>query len=193
MQLARVIGDVVATLKDANLSGITLLVLQPIDGVGRADAGRDAGGARFGRCGRRRGASSSSAAVRPRSRSIPASRRPTRRWSGSWTSGTCRNCGATDCSGPDHADRQVVGTVVATQKNQKLEGAKLLLVQPMTLDRPAARRRRAGDRFGRRRRRRAGAAGHRGEGCRRRAGKKAAAVDAAIIGIVDEVDYRDEP
>ena len=34
MQLARVIGDVVATLKDANLSGITLLLLQPIDAAG---------------------------------------------------------------------------------------------------------------------------------------------------------------
>jgi len=29
---------------------------------------------------------------------------------------------------------RVVGTVVATQKNRKLEGAKLLLVQPLTLD-----------------------------------------------------------
>ena len=28
---------------------------------------------------------------------------------------------------------RVVGTVVATQKNRKLEGAKLLLVQPVTL------------------------------------------------------------
>ena len=31
MQIARVIGDVVTTLKDANLSGIKLLVLQPLD------------------------------------------------------------------------------------------------------------------------------------------------------------------
>lgn len=30
MQLARVLGDVVVTQKDANLSGIKLLVLQPI-------------------------------------------------------------------------------------------------------------------------------------------------------------------
>ena len=29
---------------------------------------------------------------------------------------------------------RVVGTVVATQKNRKLEGAKLLLVQPLNLD-----------------------------------------------------------
>lgn len=39
MQLARVIGEVVATVKDANLSGITLLVLQPVDASG-ADYGR---------------------------------------------------------------------------------------------------------------------------------------------------------
>lgn len=39
MQLARVIGEVVATVKDANLTGIKLLVLQPIDAAG-ADHGR---------------------------------------------------------------------------------------------------------------------------------------------------------
>jgi microcompartment protein CcmK/EutM len=39
MQLARVIGDVVATRKDANLTGVTLLVLQPI-GPDGADIGR---------------------------------------------------------------------------------------------------------------------------------------------------------
>jgi ethanolamine utilization protein EutN len=35
MQIARVIGDVVTTVKDANLSGITLLVLQPLDPDGK--------------------------------------------------------------------------------------------------------------------------------------------------------------
>jgi microcompartment protein CcmK/EutM len=39
MQLARVVGEVVATMKDANLSGIKLLVVQPIAASG-ADAGR---------------------------------------------------------------------------------------------------------------------------------------------------------
>jgi len=39
VQLARVIGDVVATLKDANLNGIKLLLLQPIDAAGQP-AGR---------------------------------------------------------------------------------------------------------------------------------------------------------
>jgi ethanolamine utilization protein EutN len=34
MQLARVIGEVVSTAKDANLVGIKLLVLQPVDVAG---------------------------------------------------------------------------------------------------------------------------------------------------------------
>lgn len=36
MQLARVIGDVVASVKDANLTGIKLLLLQPIAASGEA-------------------------------------------------------------------------------------------------------------------------------------------------------------
>jgi microcompartment protein CcmK/EutM len=39
MQLARVIGDVVATRKDGNLAGVTLLVLQPLAADG-SKAGR---------------------------------------------------------------------------------------------------------------------------------------------------------
>ena len=39
MQLARVIGDVVATRKDPSYEGITLLVIQPLSPDG-ADAGR---------------------------------------------------------------------------------------------------------------------------------------------------------
>ena len=39
MQLARVIGDIVATRKDENLHGIKLMVLQPIAADG-SDAGR---------------------------------------------------------------------------------------------------------------------------------------------------------
>ena len=38
MQLARVVGEVVATIKDANLTGIKLLVVQPV-----APSGDDAG------------------------------------------------------------------------------------------------------------------------------------------------------
>ena len=36
MQIARVIGDVVTTVKDENLNGIKLLVLQPLDPDGNA-------------------------------------------------------------------------------------------------------------------------------------------------------------
>jgi ethanolamine utilization protein EutN len=39
MQLARVLGDVVSTMKDANLTGIKLLVLQPLSAAG-APVGR---------------------------------------------------------------------------------------------------------------------------------------------------------
>lgn len=52
MQLAEVLGEVVATVKDANLSGTTLLVLQPIaaDGtaVGRTLVALDSVGAGVG-------------------------------------------------------------------------------------------------------------------------------------------------
>jgi microcompartment protein CcmK/EutM len=52
MQLAKVIGDVVATRKDENLTGIKLLVLQPIaaDGsnIGRTLVAVDAAGAGVG-------------------------------------------------------------------------------------------------------------------------------------------------
>jgi len=83
---------------------------------------------------------------------------------------------------------RVVGTVVATQKNHKLEGAKLLLVQPLTLD-GALRGTTllAIDSVG-------AGIGEKvlvvlegkaaGDALRR----KAAAVDAAIIGIVDAVE-----
>ena len=83
---------------------------------------------------------------------------------------------------------RVVGTVVSTQKNRKLEGAKLLLVQPLTLDdTPRGTAVLAIDSVG------AGV----GETVLivlegRAAGdalrKKAAPVDAAIVGIVDRVE-----
>lgn len=88
---------------------------------------------------------------------------------------------------------RVVGTVVATQKNPKLEGAKLLLVQPMTLDeKPRGVAVLAIDSVG-------AGVGERvllvieGKAAGDALGRKGAAVDAAIIGIVDTVDYRDEP
>ncbi len=36
MQIAKVIGDVVTTVKDANLNGIKLLLLQPLDPDGKS-------------------------------------------------------------------------------------------------------------------------------------------------------------
>lgn len=87
---------------------------------------------------------------------------------------------------------RVVGTVVATQKNRKLEGAKLMLVQPMTLDgQPRGVTILAIDSVG-------AGVGERvllvieGKAAGDALGRKAAAVDAAIIGIVDDVDYKDE-
>jgi len=88
---------------------------------------------------------------------------------------------------------RVVGTVVSTQKNRKLEGAKLLLVQPLTLDgAPRGMAVLAIDSVG------AGVGETvllvvEGRAAGEALGKKAAAVDAAIIGIVDTVDYTDEP
>lgn len=52
MQLARVVGEVVSTMKDANLASITLLVVQPItasgDAVGRPLVALDSVGAGVG-------------------------------------------------------------------------------------------------------------------------------------------------
>ena len=88
---------------------------------------------------------------------------------------------------------RVVGTVVSTQKNKKLEGAKLLLVQPLTLDNePRGSAVLAIDSVG-------AGVGERvllvieGKAAGDALGKKGAAVDAAIIGIIDEVDFRDTP
>jgi ethanolamine utilization protein EutN len=83
---------------------------------------------------------------------------------------------------------RVVGTVVATQKHRKLEGAKLLLVQPLALDDTArGTALLAIDSVG-------AGVGEKvlivlegraaGDALRR----KAAPVDAAIMGIVDHVE-----
>ena len=82
---------------------------------------------------------------------------------------------------------RVIATVVASQKHQKIDGAKLLLVQPLTLDnRPRGVAILAIDSVG-------AGVGEKvllvvegkaaGDALRR----KAAPVDAAIIGIVDQV------
>jgi ethanolamine utilization protein EutN len=86
---------------------------------------------------------------------------------------------------------RVVGTVVATQKHAKFEGAKLLLVQPMTLDeKPQGPALLAVDAVG--------AGVHEkvlvvieGRAAGEALGKKAAPVDAAIIGIIDSVDVQE--
>ena len=83
---------------------------------------------------------------------------------------------------------RVVGTVVATQKHRKFEGAKLLLVQPLNLDdTPRGAALLAVDGVG--------AGVHEkvlivleGRAAGEALGKKAAPVDAAVIGIVDSVD-----
>ena len=81
-----------------------------------------------------------------------------------------------------------MGTVVSTQKHPKFEGAKLLLVQPLNLDdTPRGNALLAVDGVG--------AGIHEkvlivieGRAAGEALGKKAAPVDAAIIGIVDQVD-----
>ena len=83
---------------------------------------------------------------------------------------------------------RVVGTVVATQKNKKFEGAKLLLVQPLNIDdTPRGAALLAVDGVG------AGVNEKvlvvlEGRAAGEALGKKAAPVDAAIVGIVDRVD-----
>jgi ethanolamine utilization protein EutN len=83
---------------------------------------------------------------------------------------------------------RVVGTVVATQKQRKLEGAKLLLVQPLSLeDEPRGVPLLTIDSVG-------AGVGEKvlvvieGRAAGQALGRKLAPVDAAIVGIVDEVD-----
>jgi microcompartment protein CcmK/EutM len=86
---------------------------------------------------------------------------------------------------------RVVGTVVATQKNRKFEGAKLLLVQPLNVDdTPRGNALLAVDGVG------AGVDEKvlvvlEGRAAGEALGKKAAPVDAAIVGIVDTVTIDD--
>ena len=82
---------------------------------------------------------------------------------------------------------RVTGTVVSTQKHRKLEGGKLLLVQPLTLeDTPRGPELLAVDGVG--------AGVHEkvlivleGRAAGEALGKKGAPVDAAIVGIIDQV------
>ena len=86
---------------------------------------------------------------------------------------------------------RVIGTVVATQKHPKFEGAKLLLVQPLTLDdKPRGTALLAVDAVG--------AGVHEkvlvvieGRAAAEAVGRKGTPVDAAIIGIVDAVEIEE--
>jgi ethanolamine utilization protein EutN len=86
---------------------------------------------------------------------------------------------------------RVIGTVVATQKNKKFEGAKLMLVQPLNLDdTPRGNALLAVDGVG------AGVNEKvlivlEGRAAGEALGKKAAPVDAAIVGIIDTVSIQD--
>ncbi len=83
---------------------------------------------------------------------------------------------------------RVVGTVVATQKHRKFQGATLLIVQPLNLDdTPRGTALLAVDGVG--------AGVHEkvlivleGRAAGEALGRKAAPVDAAVIGIIDRVD-----
>lgn len=83
---------------------------------------------------------------------------------------------------------RVVGTVVASHKHRKIEAAKLLLVQPLTLDnRPKGQTVLAIDSVG------AGVGETvllviEGKAAGDALRRKGAPVDAAIIGIIDSVD-----
>jgi ethanolamine utilization protein EutN len=86
---------------------------------------------------------------------------------------------------------RVVGTLVATQKHRKFEGAKLMLVQPLNMDdTPRGNALLAVDGVG------AGVDEKvlvvlEGRAAGEALGKKAAPVDAAIVGIIDMVTIDD--
>jgi ethanolamine utilization protein EutN len=71
VQVARVVGDVVATRKDPSLTSLKLLLLQPVDEQ-RRPVGRTLVGCRRGRRRARASSCSSSAAGKARFRSIPS-------------------------------------------------------------------------------------------------------------------------
>ena len=86
---------------------------------------------------------------------------------------------------------RVVGTLVSTQKHRKLDSAKLLIVQPVTPDdEPRGMQILAIDSVG-------AGVGERvlvvieGKAAGQALGRKAAPVDAAIVGIIDEVTCDD--
>ena len=87
---------------------------------------------------------------------------------------------------------RVIGTVVSTQKNKKFDGAKLMLVQPLNIDdTPRGHALLAVDGVG------AGVDEKvlvvlEGRAAGEALGKKGAPVDAAIVGIIDEVSIAED-
>jgi ethanolamine utilization protein EutN len=87
---------------------------------------------------------------------------------------------------------KVIGTVVATQKHRKFEGAKLMLVQPLNIDdTPRGNALLAVDGVG------AGVDEKvlvvlEGRAAGEALGKKGAPVDAAIVGIIDTVSIAED-
>ncbi len=175
MQLARVIGDVVATRKDPAFEGTTLLLVQPIGADGK-DVGRplvavDSVGA---------GVGETVFFVRGKEASFPF--HPTE------VPTDAGIVGIVDHWSLRMILARVVGTVVATQKRPQFEGAKLLLVQPET---PQGEAKGATllaiDSVG-------AGIGERvivvleGRAAGEALGKKLSPVDAAIVGIVDQLE-----
>ena len=200
MQLARVIGDVVVTRKDENLAGITLLLVQPLtpdrEPAGRPLVAVDAVGA---------GVGEEVFFVRGKEASFPfhPAEPPvdagivgivdhwdveTRIEIGIWN---CELIAIAICRFRllDYRCRLPgsIGTVVATQKHRKFEGAKLLLVQPLNIDdTPRGNALLAVDGVG------AGVDEKvlvvlEGRAAGEALGRKGAPVDAAIVGIIDTV------
>ena len=108
--------------------------------------------------------------------------------SASWTIGTLVNCTIADYW---MQIAKVIGTVVATQKHRKFEGATLLLVQPLNIDdTPRGNALLAVDGMG------AGVNEKvlvvlEGRAAGEAVGKKGVPVDAAVIGIIDTVSMHE--
>jgi len=87
---------------------------------------------------------------------------------------------------------RVVGTVVATQKDKSFEGFKFLIIQPGTSNRKGARKDNivAVDTVG------AGIGECilycKGRASRFAAKKQDSAIDAAVVAIIDNIDYQDK-
>ena len=195
MQLARVIGDVVVTRKDDALVGLKLLVVQPLtperEPAGRTLVAADSVGAGVGEI---------VFFVRGKEASFPFY--PVQppvdagivgivdHWDlddlAAFT--LCSPASATGIRILRCRSRECVGTVVSTQKHRKFEGAKLLLVQPLNLDdTPRGVALLAVDGVG--------AGVHEkvlvvleGRAAGEALNRKAAPVDAAIVGIIDHVE-----